>query len=57
MKKIITVLLTLTLALSLCACDKGGTGGKTPSSSSDLTAAEIQQALAEMEAEEAAAQQ
>ncbi len=57
MKKFITILLTLTLALTLCACDKGGAGGKTPSSSSDLTAAEIQQALAEMEAEEAAAQQ
>ena len=56
MKKFITVLLTLTLALTLCACDKGGAGGKDASSASDLTEAEIRKAVAKLEAEETAQQ-
>ena len=52
MKRIFTILLTAALALTLCACDRG----KNAATASDLTQAEIQKILAEMEAQEAAQQ-
>jgi len=52
MRRIITILLTAMLLLSLCACNVG----KGASTGSDLTQEEIEQILAEMEAEESAQQ-
>ena len=66
MKKLITILLTLLLALSLCACNSGKKEPATSipasemtlpeSTGSDLTWDEIEQILAEMEAAEAEGQ-
>ena len=59
MKKLLTILLTLLLALSLCACNSGKANKddtKYPATGSDLTNEEILKILAEMEAKEAANQ-
>ena len=66
MRKLITILLTLLLALSLCACNSGKKEPVTSipasemtlpeSTGSDLTCDEIEQILAEMEAAEAEGQ-
>ena len=50
MKKVTAIILALTLALSLCGC----TRGKGASTGSDLTQAEIDRIVEEMEQAEAA---
>ena len=48
MKRIAILLLTAALTLALCGCERG----KDAATASDLTQAEIEQILAEMEAED-----